>query len=138
EYSTAFAITFETAAPALDRARRDGLTWSDAVVETFLYVLAAVPDTHIARRAGQPLAVEVTREAEAVLALGGVRSQAGRAATAASARAVGAGEPGTPANPGPPADLTAAAIFVVLVGGGWTLPDAFSGFSQRGHDATTR
>src|SRR5262249_57407977 len=78
EYSTAFAITFETAAPALDRARRDGLTWSDAVVETFLYVLAAVPDTHIARRAGESLAVEVTREAESVLAVGGGRSQQGR------------------------------------------------------------
>jgi triphosphoribosyl-dephospho-CoA synthase len=119
EYTTAFAITFETAAPALDRARRDGLSWNDAVVETFLRVLAAVPDTHIARRAGEALAVEVTREAEAVLALGGVRSAEGREAIGAFDLALRSGEPGNLANPGTTADLTAAAIFVVLVAGGF-------------------
>jgi len=114
EYATAFAITFETAAPALERARRDGLAWSDAVVETFLRVLAELPDTHIARRGGESLAVEVTREAEAVLALGGVRSAEGRDAVRAFDLALRSGEPGNLANPGTTADLTAAAIFVEL------------------------
>jgi len=132
EYTTAFAITFETAVPALERARRDGLSWSDAVVETFLHVLAAVPDTHIARRAGEPLAVEVTREAQSVLAAGGVRSMDGRAAIHAFDLALRSGEPGNLANPGTTADLTAAAIFVSLVLSG------FSDSSQRGHDAATR
>lgn len=45
-------MTFETGTPALDRARRDGLSWGDAVVETFLTVLARAEDTHVARRAG--------------------------------------------------------------------------------------
>lgn len=119
EYATVFDITFEISAPALERARRDGLSWNDAIVETFLYVLSAMPDTHIARRAGEPLAVEVTREAQNVLASGGVRSPEGRAAVDAFDLALRSGEPGHLANPGTTADLTAAAIFVVLAVGGF-------------------
>ena len=118
EYTTAFAITFETAAPALGRARADGLSWDDAIVETFLTVLAAVPDTHITRRAGAALADDVSRGARDVLATGGVRSEAGRHAIDAFDRTLR--DDGHRANPGTTADLTAAAIFVVLAGGGWT------------------
>jgi len=128
EYATAFDITFEISAPALERARRDGLSWNDAVVETFLYVLAAMPDTHIARRGGEALAVEVSREAQNVLASGGVRSTDGRAAVAAFDLALRSSDPGNLANPGTTADLTAAAIFVVLAVDG----------VRRGHDAATR
>src|SRR5580765_2486012 len=135
EYSTAFAITCETAAPALARARGDGLSWNEAVVETFLHVLAAVPDTHIARRAGEPLAVEVTREAQSALAAGGVRTSEGRTAIDWFDRTLRSGEPANLTNPGATADLTAAAIFVVLAGGGWTLVDIFQ---HGGSDAATR
>jgi triphosphoribosyl-dephospho-CoA synthase len=135
EYSTAFAITFETAAPALARARADGLSWNEAVVETFLHVLAIAPDTHIARRAGESLAVEVTREAQSALAAGGVRTIEGRDAIDAFDRTLRSGDPGNLANPGTTADLTAAAIFVVLAGGGWTLADIFQ---NGGSDASTR
>jgi triphosphoribosyl-dephospho-CoA synthase len=135
EYATGFAITFETAAPALARARGDGLSWNQAVVETFLHVLAATPDTHIARRAGESLAVEVTREAQSALAAGGVRTSEGRAAIDAFDRTLRSGDPGNLANPGTTADLTAAAIFVVLAGGGWTLADTFP---DEGHDAAAR
>jgi len=135
EYTTGFDITFEIGAPALARARRDGLSWSDAVVETFLHLLAAVHDTHIARRGGEPLAVEVTREAQGILKLGGVRSTEGRAAIGAFDLALRSGEPGNLANPGTTADLTAAAIFVVLAGGGWRLSDLFE---NRGHDEAAR
>jgi triphosphoribosyl-dephospho-CoA synthase len=120
EYATAFDITFEISAPALERARRDGLRWNDAVVETFLYVLAAMPDTHIARRGGEALAVEVSREAQDVLASGGVRSLPGRAAVDAFDLTLRAGDAGNLANPGTTADLTAAGIFVVLAVGGFS------------------
>src|SRR5262249_40330767 len=60
EYAAAFEQTFVTAVPALERGRRDGLSWSDATVETFLTILAASPDTHIARRGGADLAADVT------------------------------------------------------------------------------
>src|SRR5580765_6450377 len=52
EYTTAFELTFLSGAPALERARGDALSWDEAVVETFLSLLAAAPDTHIARRGG--------------------------------------------------------------------------------------
>jgi triphosphoribosyl-dephospho-CoA synthase len=117
EYATAFDVTFGTGAPALERARRDGLCWNDAVVETFLTLLAARPDTHVMRRGGAALAEEASRLAGAALAAGGVRSTDGRRAVdnmdraLRDARHIG--------NPGTTADLTAAAIFVVLLGGGW-------------------
>ncbi|MBM3820032.1 MAG: hypothetical protein FJW14_13580, partial [Acidimicrobiia bacterium] len=63
EYATGFETTFTIGAPALTRARADGLAWDDAVVETFLALLAARPDTHIARRGGDALAADVSRRA---------------------------------------------------------------------------
>ena len=117
EYATAFEVTFETGVPALEQGRRDSLSWDDAVVETFLRVLAANPDTHVVRRAGGAAAAEVSERARRTLAAGGVRSAAGRRAIdemdrdLRDARHVG--------NPGTTADLTAAAIFVVLLCGGW-------------------
>ena len=117
EYAAAFEVTFLTAVPALQRARRDGLSWSDATVETFLTLLSASPDTHIARRGGADLAVDVTRQAREALGAGGVRSAAGRAAIEAMDRSLrGSRHRG---NPGTTADLTAAAIFVLLLHGGW-------------------
>jgi triphosphoribosyl-dephospho-CoA synthase len=128
EYATAFAVTFETAAPSLEKARGDGLGWDAAIVETFLTLLAAGPDTHVARRGGAVLAADVSRLAGTVLAAGGVRSAAGRRAVDEMDRTLrGAGNV---ANPGTTADVTAAAIFVVLLGGGWTSRDG------GGHAAT--
>ncbi len=122
EYATGFELTLGTALPALERARHDGLPWDDAVVETFLTLLASVPDTHIVRRSGQVLADEVTARARRVLAEGGVRSDAGRQAIGDMDRALR--DERNSGNPGTTADLTAAAIFVVLLGGGWALRPA--------------
>jgi triphosphoribosyl-dephospho-CoA synthase len=118
EYATGFAITFGTAVPVLERARHDGLPWDDAVVETFLTLLAAAPDTHIARRSGKSLAHQVTARAQRVLAEGGVRSEAGRRAIDDMDLALR--DERNSGNPGTTADVTAAAIFVVLLGGGWS------------------
>jgi triphosphoribosyl-dephospho-CoA synthase len=117
EYATAFETTFELGAPALDRARRDGLGWDDAIVETFLRLLAAAPDTHVARRGGDAMAAQVSERARAALAAGGVRSPEGKRAIDEMDRALR--DPRHLASPGTTADLTTAAIFVVLLGGGW-------------------
>jgi triphosphoribosyl-dephospho-CoA synthase len=117
EYVTDFETTFETAAPALNDALRAGLDWSDAVVEAFLTLLAARPDTHIARRGGAALALSVSAQARSVLAEGGVRTAGGRRAIASLDDMLR--HDGNLANPGTTADLTAAAIFVVLLSGGW-------------------
>jgi triphosphoribosyl-dephospho-CoA synthase len=114
EYANGFEVTFGLAVPALERARHEGLSWDDAVVETFLTVLAAVPDTHIARRSGAARAADVSTRARAVLAAGGVRADAGRLALDEFDR--GLRDERNSGNPGTTADLTAAAIFVVLLG----------------------
>jgi len=117
EYATAYELTFMTGAPALERARRDGLYWQDAIVETFLTLLAAAPDTHIARRGGTAMADDVSRQARSTIAAGGVRSAAGREAIERMDR--GLRDARHIGNPGTTADLTAAAIFVALLGGAW-------------------
>lgn len=128
EYATTYGTTFETAVPALERARRDHLSWDDAVVETFLTLLAANPDTHVARRGGAALAADISREANAVLTQGGVRSGPGRGAIEVMDKRLRSLN--NTANPGTTADLTAAAIFVVLLQGGWD--------AHGGRDAATR
>jgi triphosphoribosyl-dephospho-CoA synthase len=117
EYVSAFDVTFATALPALERARRDGLPWEDAVVETFLTLLAAIPDTHIARRSGPALAADVTAHASQVVSAGGVRTEAGRRAIDDFDRHLR--DARNSGNPGTTADLTAAAIFVLLLGNGF-------------------
>ena len=80
-------------------------------------LLAAASDTHVARRAGAEAAAAITRRAAAVLSAGGVRSEAGRREVESlDAELRG---PRNAGNPGATADLTAASIFVVLLGDGW-------------------
>ena len=113
EYATAFGTTFEVGAPALARARRDRLSWDDAVVETYLTLLAATPDTHIARKLGEAAAVDVCGRARATLESGGVRTAAGRESVALLDGQLR--DERNSRNPGTTADLTAAAIYVVLL-----------------------
>lgn len=113
EYATAFAITFGTGAPTLRDARDAGLGWEEAILETYLTLLAREPDTLIARKLGLAAASEVSRTAEAVLAAGGARTPAGLAAMAEFDANLRNAQ--NSRNPGTTADLTAAAIFAVLV-----------------------
>ena len=117
EYATDFETTFEIGTPGLRRALSDGLAWREAVVEVYLALLAASPDTLIARKLGIDAAVRVQRSAGAVLDVGGVRTAAGRDAIAALDRELR--DEANTLNPGATADLTGAAIYVVLLEGGW-------------------
>ena len=117
EYATDFEATFGVGAPALRRALSDALGWRDGVVEAYLTLLAVAPDTHIARKLGSDAAVTVQRRARAVLDAGGVRTMAGRDATAALDRELR--DEANTLNPGTTADLTGAAIYAVLLEGGW-------------------
>jgi triphosphoribosyl-dephospho-CoA synthase len=113
EYATDFRATFEIGAPALTRALAQDLAWPDAMLEAYLTLLAAAPDTHIARKLGPRAAADVTRRAASVLAAGGVRSPAGREGVAALDRELR--DERNTRNPGATADLTGAATFVVLL-----------------------
>jgi triphosphoribosyl-dephospho-CoA synthase len=117
EYATDFAITFGTGLPALRKAREAGLDWSDATVECFLSLLAARPDTLIARKLGTAEAEAVSHEARAVLRAGGVRSAEGRAALSAFDSTLR--DAHNSRNPGTTADLTATALFAILLEDGW-------------------
>lgn len=123
EYASDFATTFERGAPALDRARAEGLSWRDAVTEVYLTLLAAAPDTHIARKLGVDAAASVQRRARAALDAGGIRTAPGRDAVTALDRALR--DEANTLNPGATADLTGAAIYVALLEGGW--PEAGRG-----------
>jgi triphosphoribosyl-dephospho-CoA synthase len=115
EYSTYYALTFERGVPALARALDGGLQLRDATVELSLELLAAVPDTLVARKRGRRAAERVSAGAAHVLAAGGVRNDAGRAAVEtfdASLR-----QDGNALNPGTTADLVTAVLFSALLEG---------------------
>ena len=117
EYVTDFACSFDTGVPALLAARRDGLSWTDAAVETYLALLEAAPDTHIARKLGLAEAELISRRAREVRQSGGTRSAGGRRALAELDRELR--DPKNRRNPGTSADLTCAALFIVILEGGW-------------------
>lgn len=117
EYATDFALTFEIGAPTLRAARTAGLDWAEATVETYLRLLGAVPDTHIARKIGVEVAQAVSRRARQVESGGGVRTDAGRRAIEAFDAELR--DPRNARNPGTTADLTCAALFVVILEGSW-------------------
>ena len=109
--------TFEIGVPALLAARQSGLGWTDAAVDTYLDLLESQRRHHIARKLGVEAAEAVSAEGPRGPPAGGTRSlQAGEAAGGARCRAA---RPREPAEPRTTADLTCAAIFVVILEGGW-------------------
>ena len=117
EYVTDFGLTFGVGAPALAEARGRGLGWSDATVECFLGLLGAVPDTHVARKLGGAEAERLSARAREVVAAGGTARPEGRAALAAFDAELR--DARNTRNPGTTADLTCAALLVVILEGGW-------------------
>jgi triphosphoribosyl-dephospho-CoA synthase len=117
EYVTDFALTFEVGVPAIRAGREEGLGWTETAVEAYLTLLASTTDTHIARKLGQAEAELVSRRAREVRAAGGTRSAAGRNALAVLEAELR--DPRNRRNPGTTADLTCAALFVVILEGGW-------------------
>ena len=110
EYATGFTATFEIGAPAVRDARGRRLRWSDAAVQAYLALLAAVPDTLIARKLGRAEAERISRLA-AEVRRGGPRELAAFDAELRDAR--------NTRNPGTTADLTCAALFAVILEDGW-------------------
>ncbi len=107
EYATGYALTFELGLPALAAALDDGLGPRPATVQLFLTLLAAVPDTLVARKRGRGAAERVSAGAARVLA-----GQATLEEFDASLR-----QDGNALNPGTTADLVTAVLFVALLEG---------------------
>jgi triphosphoribosyl-dephospho-CoA synthase len=115
EYVSDHALTFELGLPVLAGALNDGLPAREATVELALRLLAAVPDTLIARKRGPEAAESVSEGAREVLATGGVRATTGRTALAAFDASLR--RDGHALNPGTTADLVTAVLFVALLEG---------------------
>jgi triphosphoribosyl-dephospho-CoA synthase len=115
EYVTDYGVTFQLGLPLLAGGLGDGLRPRDAIVELALRLLAAVPDTLIARKRGTAAADRVSEGAREVLAAGGVRAPTGRTALAAFDASLR--REGHALNPGTTADLVTAALFVAVLEG---------------------
>jgi triphosphoribosyl-dephospho-CoA synthase len=116
EYLSDYAITFEQGLPALQANLAQGLDADQAVVQTYLELLAAVPDTLIARKRGLATAQAVSAEAARVLSNGGVFSTEGWQAIVGLDTRLRVAKDNS-LNPGTTADLIAATLFVALLEG---------------------
>jgi triphosphoribosyl-dephospho-CoA synthase len=116
EYVTNFETTFELGYALLLGFWKEGQRFSDSLIQTYLTILAQVPDTLIVRKKGWDVARDVSSQAQAVLDLGGAFSVQGRQAVQEFDRAIR--DPRHRLNPGTTADLIAASLFVFLTQGG--------------------
>ena len=116
EFVRDFALTFDVALPALRESMRNGLTALDAIAQAHLELIASVPDTLIARKAGRLASETVSSKARMVLQSGGMYTRKGRIAARRLDRYLR--RDGNRLNPGTSADLVAAALFVWLLGSG--------------------
>ncbi len=116
EYVTGFSITFDLGSPSLGSFLKEGYTFSEAVVQTYLTILAEVPDTLIARKNNMQVAQDVSRRALKVIRAGAMRSTEGKEALWKLDSYLRS--EGNKLNPGTTADLTAAAIFTYLLQNG--------------------
>jgi triphosphoribosyl-dephospho-CoA synthase len=114
EYTSDYALTFDLGLPALQAAMAAGLSQRQAIVQTYLEILAAIPDTLIARKRGLSQAKNVTRQAQQVIEAGGVHTGPGRQAVADFDLQLRQAKDNS-LNPGTTADLVAAVLFVALL-----------------------
>jgi len=113
EYVTDFKITFEIGLTAFMTALKKGAAISEAVVQTFLSILAQVPDTLIARKKGMDIAIDISSQAAQILKYGGIFSSRGREEISQFDLALR--DERHTLNPGTTADLIAAVLFVFLL-----------------------
>jgi len=114
EWASGFSVTFEEGHPYLAEKLSHGST-NDAVVDAFLYILSRHPDSLIRRKRGDEAAGAVSEKARKTLDGGGASTNEGRRLLARMDEELQAQEGGL--NPGTSADLTAASLFVHLLGG---------------------
>ena len=116
EYCSNFATIFELALPNLLAILATKPSSRQMVVQLYLEVLAAVPDTLIARKREMVTAREVSRQARQVLQAGGVYSERGRQAMTRFDISLRQAADNS-LNPGTTADLVAATLFAALLMG---------------------
>jgi triphosphoribosyl-dephospho-CoA synthase len=116
EYLSDYAITFERGLPAFQTNLAREITTDQAVLQSYLELLAEIPDTLISRKRGTTAARTVSDQAAQVIAAGGVFTPGGRQAIDELDVRLRA-TPDNSLNPGATADLIAATLFVALLEG---------------------
>ena len=107
QYTNSFEQVF-LAADHIERSLSGGLPLSEAIVHSYLRLLAEYPDSLIARKCGSEIAQEASTHAAAVLASGEDFE------AAAADMDFWLRSDGHRRNPGTTADLLAAGLFVLL------------------------
>ena len=115
EWVNNYPVTFDFAYPRLKGRIDSGEDLNTAIVHAFLEVLATYPDTFIARKAGVDKALQVSALAMEVLENGGLKTPAGREKLRLFDAFLRLD--GNNLNPGTTADITAAAIALVVLNG---------------------
>lgn len=115
EYVTGFELTFELGYTTLLKLWNGGRRVSESIVQTFLTILAQVPDSLIARKNGVAVAEDVSKQAKRVLENGGVFSDGGLKEMHKLDHTLR--DELHSLNPGTTADLLAASLFVFLTEG---------------------
>jgi len=111
EYVSNFNITFGIGLPALRHTLSKGVSLPEAIVQTFLCILAEVPDTLIARKKGLETAQNVSNQAGRILKNGGIFSNKKEIQLFDYSLR----DEKHNLNPGTTADLIAAVLFAYLI-----------------------
>jgi len=115
EYVNNYHVTFDLAYPALSKHLDQTSDPSSATIQTFLEVLAKVPDTFIARKTNIQKAREVSLRAKEVVEVGGVETPAGKKALNKLDKELR--KQSNLLNPGTTADIIAAALAIKVLDG---------------------
>ena len=110
QYVTDYADVFDVALPVLNNARAAGETGMWPTIFVYMELLAALPDSHVARRHGLETAIEL--RGEAVLAAARLAAESDEAARHSGLAAFDADLKARGLNPGTTADLTVACLLV--------------------------
>jgi triphosphoribosyl-dephospho-CoA synthase len=115
EWVNNYPVTFDIAFPSLARRLQNEGDPSKAVVQTFLEVLARVPDTFIARKTGIEKSREISLKARDILELGGIETSVGKKSLSKFDRELR--KSSNLLNPGTTADILAAALALCVLNG---------------------
>jgi triphosphoribosyl-dephospho-CoA synthase len=115
EWVNNYPITFDLAYPKLAKKLQNKDDPNNATVQTFLEVLAKVPDTFIARKTGIEKSKEVSLKAKQVLNLGGTETPLGKKSLNEFDRELR--KSSNLLNPGTTADIIAAALALCVLNG---------------------